>query len=124
MKTNKPNDVNAYIAKAPKKIQNQLKEIRKAIKEAAPKSLEKIGYGMPYYSYKGRLVYFAFAKKHIGVYIPTPIIDEYKKELKKYETSKATIRFPLNKKIPISLIKKLLKARIKKNEEKGLIKWI
>ena len=72
---------------------------------------------MLYYGYKGRLVYFAFAKKHIGLYIPPPVIQEHAKELKNYVTAKATIQFPLNKKLPIGLIKKLIKARVKINDE-------
>ncbi len=71
---------------------------------------------MPYYGYKGRLVYFGLRKAHIGVYIPTPVIEEHKSELEAYETTNATVRFPLDKKLPIALIKKLIKARMKKNE--------
>ena len=112
----KAKDVDEYIAKAPKEVRGKLKELRAIIKSAAPKAEERISYGMPYYGYKGRLVYFAFAKKHIGLYVPPPIIEEHKKELKNYETAKATVRFPLNKKLPLSLIKKLVKARVKKNE--------
>ena len=114
----KAKDVDEYIAKAPKEVQGKLKELRIAIKSTAPHALEKISYGMPYYGYKGRLVYFAFAKKHIGLYLPPPVIQEHKSELKGYETSKATVRFPLDKKLPVVLIKKLIKDRMKKNEEK------
>ena len=112
----KPKDVTAYIAAAPKEVQGKLKEIRKAIKTAAPKAQEKISYGMPYYGYKGRLAYFAYAKHHIGLYAMPPIVKEHQKELKKYRTSTATIRFPLDEKLPISLIKKLVKVGVKRNE--------
>ena len=112
----KAKDVDEYIAKAPKEVRRKLKELRAIIKSVAPKAEERISYGMPYYGYKGRLVYFAFAKKHIGLYVPTPVIEEHKKELKDYGTAKATVRFPLNKKLPLPLIKKLVKARVKKNE--------
>jgi uncharacterized protein YdhG (YjbR/CyaY superfamily) len=71
---------------------------------------------MPYYNYKGRLAYFSPWKAHIGLYIPTPVIQEHERELEAYETTKATVRFPLTKKLPVSLIKKLLTARMKKNE--------
>ena len=71
---------------------------------------------MPYYGYKGRVVYFRLSKNHIGLYVPTPVIEEHKSELKDYETAKATVRFPLDKKLPIALIRKLVKARIKKNK--------
>ena len=113
-----PKDVDAYIAAAPKEVQGKLKELRKAIKTAAPKAEEKISYGMPYYAYKGRLAYFRLAKAHIGIYITPPVIQEHKNELEDYETAKATVRFPIDKPLPIALIKKLVKARVKKNEAK------
>jgi len=78
-----------------------------------------MSYGMPYYGYKGRLAYFRLAKTHIGLYIPPPVIAEHKKELEEYGTSTATVRFPLNKKLPAKLIQKLVKVRVKKNEEKN-----
>jgi uncharacterized protein YdhG (YjbR/CyaY superfamily) len=113
----KVKDVDQYIASAPKEVRAKLRELRSAIKAIAPNAQEKISYQMPYYDYKGRLVYFAFAKKHIGMYLPTPIVEEHKNELKGYETAKAAIRFPLDKKLPLALIKKLVKARIVKNDE-------
>lgn len=105
-----------YIASAPEDVQVKLRELRTVIKTTAPNAQEKISYGMPYYGYKGRLVYFAHAKKHIGLYIPTPIIEEHKNELKDYHTAKATVQFPLDKKLPLALIKKLVKARVRKND--------
>jgi uncharacterized protein YdhG (YjbR/CyaY superfamily) len=112
-----PKTVDAYIADAPKDIQVRLTDIRNAIRSIAPNALEKISYGMPYYGYKGRLVYFAAFKHHIGVYISPPIVEEHQKELKDYHTAMATIRFPHDKPLPIQLIKKLVKARMKKNDE-------
>ena len=112
----RPKDVDAYIAAAPKEVQGKLKELRAVIKKTAPTAVERISYGMPYYAYKGRLVYFGLAKAHIGLYIPTPVIEEHKTELEAYETTKATVRFPLDKQLPIALIRKLVRARMKKNE--------
>lgn len=114
----KPKDVDAYIAAAPKALQKTLKELRALIKAAAPKAEEKISYSMPYYAYKGRVAYFRLWKAHIGLYIPTPVIEEHAKELKHYETDKATVRLAIDKKLPATLIKKLIKARVKLNEEK------
>ena len=111
-----PKDVEAYIEAAPRDVQAKLIQIRKIIKTAAPEADERISYGMPYYEYRGRLAYFRFTKTHIGFYIPTPVIAEHKEELKDYGTSKATIRFPLDKKLPVLLIRKLVRARIRKNE--------
>jgi uncharacterized protein YdhG (YjbR/CyaY superfamily) len=116
--TKKPKDVDSYIASAPSSTRAMLKELRAIIKAAAPESIEKISYGMPYYSQKGRLAYFSYWKEHIGLYLPTPVIEEHVSDLKAYETTKATVRFPLKKKLPAALIKKLIKARIKKNEAK------
>ena len=112
-----PKDVDEYIAREPKEAQAKLKELRAAIREAAPTAVERISYGMPYYDHKGRLVYFRLAKEHIGLYVPPPIIEEHKSELADYETAKATIRFPLGKRLPITLIKKLVDSRMKKNED-------
>jgi len=110
--------VDAYISEAPKELQGKLKELRRVIRATAPDAVEKISYGMPYYGYKGRLAYFALAKHHIGVYIPTPVIADFKRELKGYETAKATVRFPHGKKLPVGLIRKLIRARMTLNEAK------
>ena len=71
----KAKNVSEYIAKAPKEVQGKLKELRAVIRSAAPKAEERISYGMPYYGYKGRLVYFAFAKAHLGLYVPPPVLE-------------------------------------------------
>lgn len=113
----KVKSVDEYVSLAPKDVQVKLKELRHAIKETAPNATEKISYAMPFYDYKGRLVYFSFFKNHIGIYIPTPTLEDHAKDLEGYETAKATVRFPLDKDLPIALIKKLVKARVKWNEE-------
>src|SRR5437763_8220840 len=109
-------DVDAYIARAPRESQARLRALRAAIKAAAPEAVERISYGMPYYEYKGRLVYFSLAKGHIGLYIPTPVLAEHQQELAGYETTAATLRLPLDQKLPVALVKKLVKARLKANE--------
>lgn len=117
-KLKKPQTVDEYISNAPKDIQGRLKELRKTIRSAAPQAEEKISYGMPYYGFNGRLVYFAYAKNHVGLYIMTPTIETFKKELKDYSTSKATIRFPNDQKLPLGLIKKMVSWRAKLNEDR------
>lgn len=111
--------VDEYIARAPQELQERLQILRKVIKEVAPEAEEKLSYGIPYYGYKGRLAYFAYAKKHIGLYIPPPIIKIYADDLKEYVTSVSTIQFPLDQDLPTSLIKKLVRARIVHNEEQA-----
>jgi uncharacterized protein YdhG (YjbR/CyaY superfamily) len=116
MKVSKPKSVDSYIASAPKEVRNKLKELRAAITKVVPTAEESISYGMPYYSFNGRLAYFAFYREHIGLYVPPPVIAEHKSELEDYETAIATVRFPLDKKLPVSLIKKLVRARMKENQ--------
>lgn len=111
----KPISVDDYITTAAKEAQGRLQQIRSMIKTAVPEAQEKISYGMPYFGYYGRLVYFAAFKHHIGVYISPPVIAEHAKELKEYKTAMATLQLPLDKPLPIALIKKLVLARAKKN---------
>jgi uncharacterized protein YdhG (YjbR/CyaY superfamily) len=110
----KPRTVDEYISQAPKAVQEKLGALRAIIRSAAPKAQERISYGMPYYHYKGRLIYFRLSKAHIGIYIPPPIIERYGRELKR--TTKATVRLPLDEKLPAALIKKLVRARAEWNQ--------
>lgn len=110
------NTVEGYIALAPKEVQGKLEEVRAAIVEAAPAARESISYGMAYYSYKGRLAWFGLHKAHIGVYLRPPVLQEHKRELKRYETTKSSLHLPLDRKIPVALVKKLVRAAMKKNE--------
>jgi len=71
---------------------------------------------MPYYDYKGRLAWFGLHSLHIGLYLRPPLIEEHKKELTGYVTTKSAVHLPLDKKIPVSLVKKLVKARMKMND--------
>lgn len=93
-----------------------MKQIRAAIKAVAPKAKEKISYGMPYYDYHGRLIYFAAYKNHIGVYLMGGSRTVLPKSLTAYRTSKATLRLPLENKVPVSAIKTLVKAQMRTNE--------
>jgi uncharacterized protein YdhG (YjbR/CyaY superfamily) len=113
MKTYK--SVDKYISAFPIDIQMKLIEMRKAIREVAPEALEKISYGIPTFYLNGNLVHFAGYKKHIGFY-PTPSgIKEFEKEISKYKYSKGAVQFPLDKDLPITLIKKIVKFRVKEN---------
>jgi uncharacterized protein YdhG (YjbR/CyaY superfamily) len=116
----KAKTVDGYIASAPGEARALLEELREAIRSAAPAAVERISYGMPYYDFKGRLAYFGLAKAHIGLYIPSPIVFEFKDELSAYETTNATIRLPLDKKLPLALIKRMIKARMKINMDNSI----
>lgn len=110
-------DVDAYIKAAPKEAHFKLVELRKIIRATAPGADESISYRMPYYNYNGALVWFAAFKNHIGFFLRPPVIKEHRQELKRYETTKSTVRFPIDKPLPVALIRKLIKSRISKNED-------
>ena len=108
--------VEAYIRASQGGVRKKLLEVRRAIREIAPNAKERISYGMPYYDYKGRLAWFALHTNHIGLYLRPPIIQQHSRELEDYVTTKSAVHFPLDKKIPISLVKKLVTARMRANE--------
>lgn len=122
MNKNKAKTVEEYIAGFPKPVQLKLKKIRKIVKKNAPEAFEKIGYGMPAYSYLGVLLYFAAYEKHIGFYAMPSTILHFEKQLKKYSTSKGTVRFEIDQDIPESLLTKIVKYRVKENYDKKKIK--
>lgn len=111
-------DVGSYIEKFPKEVQANLRLLRQTIKKLAPKAEEGISYGMPAYKLGGPLVYFAAFKNHIGFY-PTPTgVKAFQKELSKYKTSKGAVQFPLTEKVPLALVTKIVKFRLKHIAEK------
>lgn len=107
--------INQYIKLFPKETREKLNELRLAIKKSAPQAEEKISYQMPTFYLHGNLVHFAGYKNHIGFY-PTPSgIKAFAKELKEYQSSKGAVQFPLDEKLPLTLIKKIVKYRVKEN---------
>jgi len=111
--------VNEYISSCPREVQAKLREIRKTILEVVPTAKESIYYQIPYYNYKGPLVWFGLQKKHIGLYLRPPIIQEHKRDLEGYGTTKSAVHLRLDERISVPLVKKLVKAAMKKNEERG-----
>jgi uncharacterized protein YdhG (YjbR/CyaY superfamily) len=126
IKVKAPQTVDEYISGYPAEVQKKLTGIRKAVKKAAPHAVEKIGYGMPAYTFKGMLLYFATHTNHIGFYPGPAAIEAFKKELVEYETSRGTIQFPHGKKIPLKLVAEMVRFRvnenIRKEEQKALNK--
>jgi uncharacterized protein YdhG (YjbR/CyaY superfamily) len=112
-------NIDEYIALFPKETQILLKKMRATIKETAPHAEEKISYQMPTFFLKGNLVHFAAFKNHIGFYpVPTGI-EKFKKELSAYKTSKGAVQFPLDKPLPLDLIRKVVKFRVAENIKKA-----
>jgi uncharacterized protein YdhG (YjbR/CyaY superfamily) len=111
-----------YIAMFPENIQQLLQKLRATIKRAAPNAEEVISYKMPAFKLNGMLVWFAANKEHIGFYPTASPIVAFKKELVNYKTSKGAIQFPIEKPIPLKLIKDIVQYRVKENLNKANVK--
>jgi uncharacterized protein YdhG (YjbR/CyaY superfamily) len=113
--------VNEYIANAPKQVQDKLKEIRAAIRKAAPGATERTDYfQMPGYSYDGEgydyngmFVWFSFRKSYVRLHLRPPVIQDHKAELSGCLTTKAIVSFPSDKRTSMALVGKLVKASLK-----------
>ena len=115
----KVSEVDEYIARCPKEAQRNLAKIRAAIRVAAPGATERTdyfqmpGYSYPGFDYDGMFAWFSFKNTSIRLHIRPPVIQEHKKELANYPVTKAIVSFPMGKPIPVTLVKKLVKASIK-----------
>jgi uncharacterized protein YdhG (YjbR/CyaY superfamily) len=108
----KPRNINEYHLLFPAAIQKMLEQLRQTIKQAAPKAIETISYGMPAFQQNKVLIYYAVHKEHIGFYPTLNPIVHFEQELGNYNTSKGAIQFPINKPLPLPLIKKIMKFRV------------
>jgi uncharacterized protein YdhG (YjbR/CyaY superfamily) len=108
-------DVDAYIARFPEPVQVILEKIRRTIRAAAPEAKEIISYQMPAFYLHGNLVYYAAWKKHIGFYPPITGDEELRQETAIYAGEKGNLQFPLDQPMPLELITRLVKQRIKEN---------
>ena len=116
--------VDEYIGTFPVATKKIMQQVRKTIIDAAPEAEEVISYNMPAYKQEGMLVFFAAYKEHIGFY-PTPGgIEAFKKELSVYNSAKGSVQFPIDKPMPLALITKIVKYRVKENLEKASVKTI
>jgi uncharacterized protein YdhG (YjbR/CyaY superfamily) len=120
MEANQPKfvSIDQYIAAYPKETQKLLEELRSTIKAAAPDVVEKITYQMPTFDLNGRhLVYFSAWKHHVGLY-PVPAGDEtFQREISQYKSAKSSLNFPIDKPLPVKLIRQFVKFRIAENRE-------
>jgi len=115
---NKPTSVDEYIAAFPETVQNLLHTLRATIINTAPEAEEVISYSMPAYKQNGMLLFFAAFKNHIGFYPMSSGIEAFKEEISCYKNAKGSVQFPLDKPLPLSLIKRIVIFRVENNKEK------
>ncbi|HEY1912231.1 MAG TPA: DUF1801 domain-containing protein [Vicinamibacterales bacterium] len=112
--------VDEYLAAVPEPARSTLEKIRAAIRAAAPEATEVISYGIPTFKYDRALVAFGAFASHCSLFpMSYAVIDSVKDRLKSAQVSKGTIRFPLDKPLPASLVRTIVKARIAENNARG-----
>lgn len=114
--------IDEYIARAPEGVRPILEEIRAVIRENAPNAEEKIAYQLPTFSQQGHLVHFGAFQDHIGFYPSPSGTVHFQEELALYSGGKGSVRFPLDRPIPYTLIAEIVRFRLQENEAKALEK--
>ncbi len=120
MTTNKPHTIDEYLAGFPKETQLILEQVRATIRKVAPDAGEKISYGIPTFTWQGTsLVHFAAFKNHVGFYATPTGHEAFKEELSRYKQGKGSVQFPLEAPIPLDLIARIVKFRMKSNPKEN-----
>jgi uncharacterized protein YdhG (YjbR/CyaY superfamily) len=112
-------NIDEYIATFPDNVQDLLQQVRQAIRKAAPEAEECINYAIPTFKLNGNLVHFAAFKNHIGFYPAPSGIRAFQKELSQFEGAKGSVQFPIDQPMPLALIGKITRFRVKENLEKS-----
>lgn len=110
--------IDQYIAQFPPDVQQTLQQMRQIIQAAVPEATEKISYGLCTFVFHGNLVHFGAYDTHYGFYPGAGPIVDFAKELRTYETSKGTVRFPISQPVPFDLITKMTRAATERNLQK------
>jgi uncharacterized protein YdhG (YjbR/CyaY superfamily) len=114
-----PKTVEEYLASVPEPGRGALKKLRAIVRSVVPREAsETISYRIPAIRYKGVLLWFAAFSDHVSLFPTASVIRIFQKDLKTYETSKGTVRFPVSKPLPVTLVKKMIKARLAQVENK------
>jgi uncharacterized protein YdhG (YjbR/CyaY superfamily) len=117
-----PSSIDEYIAVFPPGVRKILKQIRATIRKAAPHAEEAIKYRIPTFVLNGNLVHFAAFKNHVG-FFPTPSsIAAFKDELSRYESAKGSVQFPIDQPMPLRLIERMVKFRVREARAKATVK--
>jgi len=110
--------VEEYLARVPEPARSTLEKVRAVIRSVVPaETTEVISYGMPTFRYKRGLVAIAAFRDHCSFFpLGASVLDAFAEDLKPFRVSKGTLHFPLDKPLPVALVKKIVKARIAQNE--------
>src|SRR5271168_2723364 len=111
----RPTSITGYINAAPKENRKKLREMRTAIRASAPGATESIKWGMPAFSYRRILVMYAGFKHHIGFYPTAAAVRAFAQDLAKFATAKGSIQFPLAEPLPLSLIRRITRFRVRES---------
>ncbi len=114
----RPKSITEYIHAAPKEAREKLREMRACIRICAPGARESLKWGMPAFSYRRILVTFTAFEHHIGFYPTPPAVKAFANDLSKFATGKGSIQFPLEKPLPLPLIRKITAFRVQESIEK------
>ena len=107
--------IDDYIDRYPKEVRRLLKQIRRTIQKAAPRAKETISYRIPTYTLNGNLVHFGGFRTHVSFFPTSSGISAFEKELSSYKTSRGTVQFPLDKPLPLALVSRIVKFRVKES---------
>lgn len=113
-----PKNTDDYVDRFPKEVQPLLKKMRLTIQKAVPEAEEKISYGIPTFTLNGNLVHFAAYKSHIGFYPGAAAITAFKKELSAYKGAKGSVQFRFDEPLPLALVSRIVKFRVKQSSSK------
>ena len=119
-----PGGVDEYIEECPKEVQARLRDIRATIQGAAPGSIETVsyfqmpGYFYEGYDYNGMFAWFSFKKPYVRLHVRPPVLEDNRRDLVDYATTKAIVSFPVDRAIPKALVKRLVKASIEAMKQK------
>jgi len=114
----KPTTIDEYIAAHPADVQEILQMVRETIKTAAPQATEAISYGMPTFKLHGNLVHFGAFKTHLGFYPIPSGMDQFQAELAQFKSGKGSVQFPIGQPMPLDLITRIVKFRVKEMAKK------
>ena len=107
-------NIDEYISRAPKEVQIRLRELRKIISEEVPEAVEAISYQMPTFKLQGKnLVHFAAFTNHIGFFPTASHLESSLPEVAQYRTGKGTLQFIHDKPLPLELVRKIVRVRVR-----------